>query len=87
MSKIIQQVHFADGTDLYICGFDVDNDILRYRKSGTGTMQVSGKISIEDGKVKLSDCWFDEGYLQRFLIENEIIKTENDEIQNNPREN
>jgi hypothetical protein len=74
MSNIIQQVNFADGTQLYICGFDIDNDILRYRKSTSGKMQISEKVKIEGERVELSDCWFNVAYLQKYLIENEMIE-------------
>jgi hypothetical protein len=73
MTKIIQQVHFANGNDLYIVGYDVDNVILRYRTRYSGTQELSEKITIEGDKVRYADGWFPAFFLQKFLIENEII--------------
>lgn len=70
MSKIIQQVHFNDGSDLYICGYDEENNILRYRNSLSGQQQISEEIKIDGDKVLLSGCWFQLNYLLKFIEEN-----------------
>ncbi len=77
MTKVIQQVHLNSNpnNDLFIIGFDIENEILRYKTTTSGTREISEKIRIEDGKVVLSDMWFSVDYLTKFLIENELIET------------
>ena len=70
MTKVIQQVHFHDGSDLYICGWDEDNKILRYRNTLSGSQQISEEVNIDGGKVLLSGCWFELPYLLKFIEEN-----------------
>lgn len=76
MGKVIQQVHLNSNpnNDLFIIGFDADNDILRYKTTTSGTREISEKVRIEDDKVVLSDMWFSIGYLQKFIAENENIE-------------
>ena len=77
MTKVIQQVHLNSNpnNDLFIIGFDMDNEILRYKTTTSGTREISEKVRIEDGKVVLSDMWFSLDYLTKFLMENELIET------------
>lgn len=69
-SRVIQQVHFADGTDIYICGWDEENNILRYRNNISGTQEISEEIKIDGNRVLLSTCWFQLEYLLKFIEEN-----------------
>ena len=70
MSKVIQQIHLASGMDVYLSGYDKDNNIIRYYTSND-FREISEGVKIEDGKVMASDFWFSEGFLQKFVEEND----------------
>jgi hypothetical protein len=72
MTKIIQQVHFSTGMDFYITDFDLETNILTYRKPTTANA-IKEEVNIIGDRVECFDFWFNLMYLHKFLIENEMI--------------
>jgi hypothetical protein len=70
MGKVIQQIPFPDGRTLYLCGWDDDNRILRYRCTGSGSQEVSEEVKIEGETVYLADYNFPTTFLLKFIEEN-----------------
>lgn len=78
MTKIIQQVHFSIGTDFYITDFDLETNVITYRKPGSPNA-IKEEINVVGDKVECFDFWFNLAYLQKFLIENEMITVQEKE--------
>ena len=70
---IIQQIHVNNEIDLYLLNVNIEKQLLTYRINKYPKMLCKDeKFSIEDdGRVIVGPYFFNVGYLQKFINEND----------------
>jgi hypothetical protein len=80
MNNIIQQVQISPTIGLYILDFNIESNELIFRTTEIPKLVQTEKITIDNDVVYTNLYHFPIGYLHKFLIENNIVKEQENEI-------
>lgn len=71
---IIQMVTISEDTSLFITGYDMKTNTMTFRTSRVPEYKQSEVIQKgEKGMLHTNIYFFQEGYLSKFLLENNLI--------------
>ena len=70
MGKVIQQVNISEDKVLYICDFDNETNIIKFRVSLEPNYLQEEEIVIEGNTIRTALYFFDIAFLQKFINSN-----------------
>lgn len=76
MNSILQQIYLGDNNSLYLIDFDINTNELSFRTTRNPNYLQKEVIKIDKDNVYTNLYFFNIGYLQKFIQENNLIQND-----------